>query len=76
MPQISLYLDEDIHREIAIRAKLSNTSISKFVATTLKAHLSSDWPDGFQNLFGSITDKSFIKQDAPDCSQDLPRENL
>ena len=76
MPQISLYLDEDIHRDIAIRAKLSKTSISKFVATTLKAYLSSDWPEGFQNLFGSITDNSFIKQDAPDCSQDLPRESL
>ena len=76
MPQISLYLDENIHKEISKRAKLNKTSISKFVVTTLKAHLSKNWPEGFKNTFGSISDDSFIRQDTPDWSMDVPRESL
>ena len=76
MPQISLYLDEEIHQEIEARAKLNQTSISKFVVTTLKAQLSKGWPSGYKNVFGSISDNSFIKHDTPDWSLDAPRENL
>ena len=65
MPQISLYLDKEMHKEIETRAKLNKTSVSKFVIITLKAYLSKNWPDGFQNLFGSITDSSFLRQDTP-----------
>ena len=76
MPQLSLYLDDDIHRELETRARLSKTSISRFVISTLKTYFSKSWPDGFQNIFGSITDESFIKQEASDWSLDAPRENL
>jgi len=76
MPQISLYLEEEIHREIEMRARLNNTSVSKFVATTLKAFFSQDWPRGFQNTFGSITDESFARHDPPDWALDTPRESL
>jgi len=76
MPQLSLYLDEDIHKEIETRAKINNTSVSRFVITTLKAQFSKDWPEGFQNTFGSITDDSFVRHDASDWSLDSPRESL
>ena len=70
MPQLSLYLDDDIHRELESRARLSNTSVSKFVISTLKTYFIQNWPDGFQNLYGSITDESFVKQEASDWSLD------
>ncbi|MCL2766667.1 MAG: hypothetical protein FWD21_03180 [Peptococcaceae bacterium] len=76
MPQVSIYLDEDIHREIEMRARLNKTSVSKFVISILKSHFTKDWPDGFQNTFGSISDESFMKQDTVDWSSDTPRENL
>ena len=76
MPQLSLYLDEDIHRELETRARLNKTSVSKFVISTLKTHFSKGWPDGFQNMYGSIADESFVKQDASDWSLDAPRESL
>jgi len=76
MPQLSLYLDEDIHKELEKRAKLSKTSVSKFVITTLKTHFSKGWPEGFENTFGSITDESFAKHEASDWSLDTPRESL
>jgi len=76
MPQLSLYLDEDTHRELEARARLNNTSVSKFVIITLKTHFSKGWPDGFKNIFGSITDESFNKQNVPDWPLDAPRESL
>ena len=76
MPQLSLYLDEDVLKELEIRARLSNTSISKFVITLLKSCFSKNWPDNFQSLYGSITDESFVKQEVPDWSMDTPRECL
>jgi len=76
MPQLSLYLDEDIHRELETRAKLNKTSISRFVVNTLKIYFSKNWPEGYQNTFASIDDESFKKQNAPDWSLDAPREVL
>ena len=76
MPQLSLYLDEDIHRELETRARLNKTSISKFVVNTLKTHFSKNWPEGFQHTFASIDDESFKKQNVPDWSLDAPREVL
>jgi len=76
MPQLSLYLDDEIHHELETRAMLSKTSISKLVISTLKTYFSKNWPDGFQNIYGSITDESFVKQEVPDWSLDVPRESL
>ena len=76
MPQLSLYLADDIHRELELRAQINKTSISKFVIITLKNCFSKGWPDGFQNIFGSIKDESFIRQEVSDWSLDIPRESL
>ena len=76
MPQISLYIDEKTHNEIEARAKLSQVSISKFIATILKTHFAKDWPTGFPSTFGSIHDESFVRHDVQDWSLDAPRESL
>ena len=76
MPQLSLYLDSDMHQKLEARALLSKTSVSKFVTTILKTHFSKGWPEGFQNVYGSISDESFAKQEVPDWSLDIPRESL
>ena len=76
MPQLSLYIDDEFYLELEIRACLSNASKSKFVIGTLKAYFSKSRPDGFQNLYGSVTDESFVKQEAPEWSSDAPRESL
>jgi len=75
-PQLLLYLDDDIYHELEIRAQLSKTSVSRFTISTLKTYFSKSWPDGFRNIFGSITDESFVRQEASDWSLDVPRESL
>ena len=76
MPQLSLYLDEELHKELETRARLKETSVSKFVTVALKTHFSKGWPDGYRNVFGCITDESFVRPETPDWSFDIPREIL
>ncbi|MCL1848720.1 MAG: hypothetical protein FWF83_03485 [Clostridiales bacterium] len=76
MPQVSLYLDDDTHHEIAIRAKMSQSSMSKLITDILRAHFSKEWPAGFEHTFASIQDNSFTRQEASAWQLDTPRESL
>lgn len=76
MPQVSLYIDEETHREIETRARLSKISVSKLVASILKTHFSKNWPSGYQYTFGSIRDESFVRQAVPGWSLDVSRESI
>ena len=76
MPQLSLYVDEDVHRELEERARINNVSVSKFVISILKKQFIKSWPEGYENIFGSVDDDSFIKQQAPDWQLDTPRGTL
>jgi len=64
-----------IHYKLKKRAKLNKTSILKFVAAAQKSLSAKSWPEGYEDLFGSITDESFFKQKVPDWSLDIPRES-
>lgn len=76
MPQLSLYVDDDTLRKIEAGAKISETSISKFVSSVIKDYFSKSWPEGYKNLFGSITDDSFNIPDEIDLNLDANREEL
>ena len=76
MPQLSLYIDNDMYSELEKRARLNNMSISRLVANILKSIFSKDWPDGYHSVFGSINDESFARQAIPDWSYDAPRESI
>lgn len=76
MPQLSLYIDEDTLQKIETGAKMNKTSVSKFVSAALKEHFAKSWPEGYKNIFGSITDDSFAEPASIDFSFDAERENL
>ena len=76
MPQLSLYIDDDTLSKLETGAKISNTSVSKFVSLVLRNHFAKSWPDGFQNLFGSISDDDLIDPEDLDFSADTRRERL
>ncbi len=59
MPQISLYIDKETLQKIEKAADAEKTSISKWVGRQLKKSLQTNYPEDFQNLFGSIRDDSF-----------------
>lgn len=76
MPQLSLYLDEVILRDVVTRAKLKKISVSKFVSSVLENYLMNKWPDDYQNTFGSIDDDTFVRHVESDWRLDTPRENI
>jgi len=76
IPQLSLYLDEDIIKKIEVAAKMKNISLSKYVSETLKEYFSNAYPKGFREVFGSIADDSFVRHEITDFSSDSKREAL
>lgn len=74
MPQISLYIDEITLKKIENAAKRQHISISKWVAEQLKQKIEPIYPQGFEDLFGSISDDSFVRPKAIGFNQDTTRE--
>ncbi len=76
MPQLSLYLDDGTLKMVEKAAKLSNTSISKWVKSKVIQSLENEWPDGYFELFGSIEDASFEAPARLDRINTTPRQEL
>jgi len=76
MPQISLYIDEPTLKKAENAAKRRNVSLSKWVAEQIRAKVSPMYPAGFEALYGSIDDETFIEPSELSASADLPRESL
>ncbi len=75
MPQISLYIDKDTLARIEKAAAKEKISISKWVGNNIKKAIKEDYPEGYFDLFGSITDKSFEIENLS-FEQDIKRESL
>ncbi len=62
MPQFSVYLDDSVIAQIKESAEFGNISISKLITDAVGFYLSSQWPEGFTALFGSVSDETFRRQ--------------
>jgi hypothetical protein len=76
MPQISLYIDELTMKRIENAAKEQHVSISGWVARQLRARLEAIYPPRFEELFGSVVDKTFRRPESLAFREDVPRESL
>jgi hypothetical protein len=76
MPQISLYIDRVTLEKVEHAAEAENISISGWVGRQIKKSLSTDYPKGFENLFGSIDDETFDVSDSGSFEQDVQREGF
>ena len=56
MPQVSLYIDQELYMEIKIIAKKKSTSISRVVNGMIKENIDNSWPEGYFDLIGSLKD--------------------
>ena len=56
MPQMAIYLDEQLARRLEKAVKVSGKSKSRWVAEAIKRSLEDQWPDGFFDLAGSWKD--------------------
>lgn len=76
MPQISLYIDETTLKKVEQEARREHLSISKWVFEQIKNKIEPRYPVDFENLFGSVNDEDFIRQDQLSFNNDSGRENL
>lgn len=76
MPQLSLYIDDETLSKIEIAAKISKTSISKWVSERLRESLANSWPENYESLFGAVNDDTFTIEKHKNFSGDLGREQL
>ena len=74
MPQVSLYIDKETLSKIEQLAQKNKISISKWVGNNLKRLIKDDYPEDFFNLFGAVTDNSFVRPESLDFSNDGKRE--
>ena len=70
MPQVSLYIDEDVLSLARRNARIENISLSKYVTRALTKSADSCWPEGYWNLFGALADESFV------CPEDTPFDKV
>ena len=76
MPQLSLYIDEETLKKVAVAARIENVSISKFVVKKLNESMYGSWPSNFEKTFGSVADDSFTIADDVSFEHDTKRESL
>ncbi len=76
MPQLSLYLDEATLKMVERAAKISKVSVSKWIRNNLVQSLKREWPDGYFDLYGAISDDTFAAPDPIAADAGAPREKL
>ena len=76
MPQLSIYLDDNTLAQVKESAKINNISVSKLITYALEKHVSNQWPEGFDTLFGSIADETFQRYPDIQFSSDTKRETF
>ena len=76
MPQISLYIDEPTLKKIENAASRQRVSISKWVAEQIKTRIEPVYPPEYENLFGSISDSSFVRPEQLSFNADAIREEI
>lgn len=76
MPQISLYIDEPTLRKVESAALRQHVSISRWVADQIRAKVEPVYPKGYEDLFGSIADESFVEPEETGFASDTQRESM
>ena len=66
MPQVSLYIDQELLDAAKRNARFEKVSLSKYVSRALESSANAGWPTGYWELFGSLSDSSFVEpEDIP-----------
>lgn len=74
MGQVTLYLEDEIEKKMALAAKSANLSKSKWVASLIKAKVANDWPNSIITMAGTWQDFPSIDEIRKDSGKDVDRE--
>jgi len=76
MPQVSLYLDKLLYKELESIVKKKGVSMSSFVGGMLKEYLDDTLPDEFYKAIGSLKDDPIEVPEELPFSLDCKRKSL
>jgi hypothetical protein len=76
MGQVTIYLEEEVERQMTRAAKAEKLSKSKWVAKLIRNKIANDWPDSIAELAGSWQDSPLAEELRADLGQDVEREQL
>ena len=76
MGQVTIYLEEEVERQMTRAAKAEKLSKSKWVAKLIRSKIANDWPDSIAELAGSWRDLPLAEEQRADLGQDVKREQL
>ncbi|MCP5464740.1 MAG: CopG family transcriptional regulator [Deltaproteobacteria bacterium] len=76
MSQVTIYLDDKTEQAARKAAKDSGLSLSRWIVSLIKRKEKTEWPEGFQNIAGSIEDFPDPEDLRRQTIDDIPREKL
>lgn len=65
MPQLSLYVTQEQFQKIEYETHTEKMSLSKWAVSQLMNRIEPRYPDGWADLFGSVSDNSFARPEQP-----------
>ena len=65
MPQLSLYVTQEQFLKIENEAHAEKMSLSKWAVSKIMERIEPHYPEGWADLFGSVSDSSFTGPDQP-----------
>ena len=65
MPQLSLYVTQDQFQKIEREAHAEKMSLSKWVVSQIMNRIEPRYPEGWDELFGSVSDNTFSRPEQP-----------
>lgn len=76
MAQLSLYLDEPTLSILKSNASRERLSLSKMAQKSIRSYAPHQWPAGFWDLYGAITDETFQEPEELAWELDASRAQL
>jgi hypothetical protein len=73
---LSLYLDDDLTKQVKAAAKAQGVSVSKYIAKSIEQRLGLEYSSAFLSSLGSLADIDIRRPKQPSFSDDAKRSAL
>jgi hypothetical protein len=76
MPQITIYLEDEVSKLVKTAAKAAHVSQSRWIADAIRSRVRTEWPASVRALAGSWPDFPSAEEIRQRQGADAPREPL
>jgi len=76
MGQVTIYLEDDVEKKMALAAKSVHLSKSKWVSHLIREKVANEWPKSVSGLAGAWEDMPTLEDIRSGMSNDAARENI